>query len=139
MHYDMGGLGQSEPGGPEKLLLLQSLAISCIGLINDLATFTFSSENGRGEQASTSSEMLKVPLIALIRLLGEVIVRVDWLHTLVTWGLIRKCGCGLERGEATKQTVEEAHVRYDTGMYELIQSTTTLPKDAWNLERWKIP
>jgi hypothetical protein len=54
------GLGESEPGGPEKLLLLQSLVISCIGLINDLATFTFSSENGRREQASTSSEMLRV-------------------------------------------------------------------------------
>jgi hypothetical protein len=34
MHYDLVW-GQSEPGGPEKLLLLQSLAMSCIGLIND--------------------------------------------------------------------------------------------------------
>jgi hypothetical protein len=28
---------QSEPGSPEKLLLLQRLAMSSIGLINDLA------------------------------------------------------------------------------------------------------
>jgi hypothetical protein len=53
-------LGQSEPGSAEKLHLFQSLAMSCIGLINDLAAFHFSDEIGRGVQASTSSEMLGV-------------------------------------------------------------------------------
>jgi hypothetical protein len=40
-------------------------------------------------------------LIALIRHLGEVIGRVDWLHSS-HWADKKMVGCGMERGEATR-------------------------------------
>jgi hypothetical protein len=43
-------------------------------------------------------------LIALIRLFGGVIERIDWLNGGL--GADKKCGCGLERGEATSQPWE---------------------------------
>jgi hypothetical protein len=75
-------VGQSEPGGPEKLLL-QGLAMSCIGLINDLAALHFHLKMEEDSKLRRPRKCLR-SMIALIRLLGEVIGHVDWLHS--DWG-----------------------------------------------------
>lgn len=68
--------GHSEPGGPEKLLLFQNLAMSCIGLINDLAASHFQTKMEEESKLRHPRKCLGL-LIALIRLLGEVIGGVD--------------------------------------------------------------
>jgi hypothetical protein len=83
-------MDQSEPGGPEKLLLPQSLAMGCIGLINDLAALHYRLKMEEENKLQRPRKCLGL-LIALIRLFGGEIGCVDWLHG--GHGADKRSGC----------------------------------------------
>jgi hypothetical protein len=100
-------MDQSEPGGPEKLLLLQSLAMSCIGLINDLAALHCRLKMEEENKLQRPRKCLEL-LIRLIRLFGGEIGRVDWLHCSLGADKKKWTRIGARSGEARSQPVEDS-------------------------------